>query len=100
VINNNNNKKETIKMKLIKINAYKFNELNNEAKSRVTHWLDEMPLYYETQDKNGNIIEKIQYFTDMHNSDICDHCEMNGYWFSENGEYIHHLFDNNSFRRL
>ena len=87
-------------MKLIKINAYKFNELNNEAKSRVTHWLDEMPLYYETQDKNGNIIEKIQYFTDMHNSDICDHCEMNGYWFSENGEYIHHLFDNNSFRRL
>jgi hypothetical protein len=78
-------------MKLIKINAYKFNELNNEAKSRVIYWLDEMPLYYETEDKNGNIIEKRQYFTDMHNVDICDHCEINGYLFSNNGEYINHL---------
>ena len=78
-------------MKKIKITAYQFNELNNEAKSAVIYWLDKGPIDYEDEDENGNIIKKIRYFTDMHNADIHEHCEANGYLFDKYGECVHHL---------
>lgn len=36
-------------MKQIKINAYEFKELNQDAKHVALLWLDEFPLEYETE---------------------------------------------------
>tara|TARA_A100001201_G_scaffold32785_5_gene35278 strand:+ start:1332 stop:1580 length:249 start_codon:yes stop_codon:yes gene_type:complete len=78
-------------MKIIKVNAYEFNELNQKAKNEVVNWLDQHPLDYETEDEQGNIIKEYQYFYDMEEIDIIEHCEMNEYLFNKYGEPIHHL---------
>ena len=78
-------------MKAIKVNAYEYSELNEDAKIKVIHWLDEMPLDYETVDEHGNTITEIEYFSDMENIDITEHCEINEYLFSSLGKPIHHL---------
>ncbi len=78
-------------MKQIKVNAYEYSELDEEAKNEVVHWLDQHPLDYETEDENGNTIREIEYFSDMEEEDIQEHCEINEYLFNKNGECVHHL---------
>ena len=78
-------------MKVIKVNAYEYKELNQDAKHEVVHWLDEIPLDYETEDEHGNTIKEIEYFSDMKEQDIQEHCEINEYLFSKFGKCVHHL---------
>ena len=78
-------------MKQIKVNAYEYNELSTDAKTKVIHWLDELPLDYETEDENGNIKTEYEYFSDMEEEDIHEHCEANEYLFTKYGDRIHHL---------
>jgi len=78
-------------VKQIKVNAYEYSELNQEAKHEVVHWLDETPLDYETEDEHGNTIKEIEYFSDMEEQDIQEHCEINEYLFSSLGKPIHNL---------
>ena len=80
-------------MKQIKINAYEFKELNQEAKHRVLLWLDRFPLDYDTGeiDENGKPIIKYDYFSNWLEEEVQEHCEMNNYLFSKNGQSIHHL---------
>ena len=78
-------------MKQIKVNAYEYSELNQEAKHEVVHWLDEIPLDYETEDEQGNTIIEYEYFSDMEDIDIIEHCEINEYLFDKFGKCVHHL---------
>jgi len=78
-------------VKQIKVNAYEYSELNQEAKHEVVYWLDETPLDYETEDEHGNTIKEIEYFSDMEEQDIQEHCEINEYLFSSLGKPIHNL---------
>lgn len=63
------------------INIYSFDELSQEAKENVVYWLDFNPLEYETE--SGEM--KYQYFIDAEESDIKEHCDINGYEFLECG---------------
>ncbi|MGD1836926.1 MAG: hypothetical protein ACPKPY_02560 [Nitrososphaeraceae archaeon] len=77
-------------MEIVKIKAYKFEELKDEAIIKALTWLDNFPLDYE--DENGNI--KWEYFSDIHYNDseyVAEHCEANEYLFDEYGNIIHHL---------
>jgi len=77
-------------MKIVKIKAYKFEELKDKAIVEALAWLDNFPLDYE--DENGNI--KWEYFSDIYQEDpqyIYEHCEANEYLFNEYGDTIHHL---------
>jgi len=64
------------------INIYSFSELSVEAKENVVYWLDFNPIEYETE--NGEF--EHLYFIDMEESEIQEHCDMNGYEFTENGD--------------
>jgi hypothetical protein len=63
------------------INIYSFDELSVEAKENVVYWLDFNPIEYETE--SGEM--ECQYFIDMEESEIKEHCDMNGYEFLECG---------------
>ena len=78
-------------MKQIKVNAYEYSELKQDAKNEVIHWLDEIPLDYETEDEQGNTIIEYEYFSDMEDIDIIEHCEINEYLFDKFGNCVHHL---------
>lgn len=78
-------------MKQIKVNAYEYSELNTDAKREVVYWLDQFPLDYETEDEQGNTIIEYEYFSDMEDIDIIEHCEANEYLFDKFGKCIHHL---------
>jgi hypothetical protein len=79
-----------MKMK-VEIDVYEYKDLNEDAKFKVKWWLDEYPTSYECEDKNGNIIIKYEYFSDAEDYEVQDHCEMNGYLFTIEGECMHHL---------
>ena len=77
-------------MKLVKINAYDYQDLTDKAKNNVLYWLDEFPLEYELED--GSMA--YEYFSDLTDENyIIDHCEMNSYVFDINGRPIHHLIE-------
>ena len=78
-------------MKQIKIEAYDYQELNEDSKYEVKLWLDEIPFDYEDEDKEGNIITKLDYPSDWSDEDINEHCKMNGYLFNKYGKCVHHL---------
>lgn len=63
------------------IGIYTFDELTEEAKQNVIYWLDFDPIECETD--SGEM--EYQYFIDMDEYDIEEHCEMNGYEFLEDG---------------
>ena len=69
-------------MKIIKVNAYSYTELSDESKHRAIVWLDECPLDYD---------EGIEYFSDMLDEDVGEHCDINEYCFDSFGDPIHHL---------
>jgi len=74
-------------MKVLKIRAYDYNELNETGKTAVRIWLDEVPI--EVENDKGEF--EFCYFSDMEDEDIQDHCESNGYLFTTLGRPIHHL---------
>ena len=78
-------------MKQIKIDAYNYEDLNDDNKINVKIWLDQLPFDYEDEDENGNIIKKLDYPSDWDEIDIQEHCESNRYLFSKFGKCIHQL---------
>lgn len=79
------NKEDNIR--ICRIPAYEFRQLSDRSKHNVVLWLDLEPLDYEKED--GSI--GYDYFHDMDEEFVQEHCEMNGYYFSENGTPIHNL---------
>jgi hypothetical protein len=78
-------------MKTYKINTYQFEELNDKAKLNVIFWMSSNfeALDYEKED--GTI--GYDYWEDMQEEDIQEHCEVNGYLFTEYGDPIHYLIN-------
>ena len=77
-------------MKTIKVNAYSYQELNEDSKNNVKIWLDKLPFDYEEEDKQGNIIKKLDYPSDWNEIDIQEHCKANEYLFDKYGKCVHH----------
>lgn len=73
------------------IELFHYYELSEKAKNKVKIWLDEYPYDYETEDEDGNIVTEYQYFSELEDQDIQDHCFMNDYIFNHRGEPMHHL---------
>ena len=73
----------------ININAYEYKELSEDSKINVQIWLDEFPIECEHEDDNGKIITEYDYFSDMDDNTIQEHCEINNYLFSKNGDCVH-----------
>ena len=72
----------------VSINAYQYEDLtSHNAKRKVIEWLDNYPMDY--QDENG--IKHYQYFSELKEEDIIDHCNMNNYQFDKYGNPIHQL---------
>lgn len=69
------------------VEVYDYRDLDRKAKSRVVYWLDEHPLDYENDE--GGI--SYEYFSDMDEEEIIEHCDINEYKFDERGNPIHHL---------
>jgi hypothetical protein len=78
-------------MKTIKINAYDYQELNEDSKYNVKMWLDECPIKCEEEDDQGNITYKYCYFSKMDEEDLQDHCQSNKYLFDKYGKCVHQL---------
>jgi hypothetical protein len=79
-------------MKIVKIKAYKFEELKDKAIIEALTWLDNFPLDYEDEDGST----KWEYFSDIYYQEpeyIAEHCEANEYLFNEYGNVIHHLIE-------
>ena len=78
-------------MKQIKVNAYEYSELNEEAKFKANLWLDECPIDSEYENEKGQIIRTFEFVSDWELNDIIEHCEINEYLFNKYGECVHHL---------
>jgi hypothetical protein len=78
-------------MELVKIKAYKYQELDDKAKENYIHTMWDMPFDYEMEDEHGNSIIKYEYFGDWELSEQIDFCECNKYLFDKYGNPIHHL---------
>jgi len=79
-------------MKIVKIKAYKFEELKDTAILEALTWLDDFPLDYEDEDGNT----KWEYLSDIYHQEpeyIAEHCEANEYLFDKYGNTIHHLIE-------
>lgn len=70
-------------MKTIQVNAYEYNELNDQAKLKVKYWLDEHPISYEEDEQ--------EFVSDWDEDIISDHCQANEYLFDKWGNCVHHL---------
>ena len=77
--------------KLISIRAYEYQELDEDAKNRFIHSMNDFPFDYEDEDEEGNTIIKYDYFADMDLEGQIEFCEMNNYLFNKYGELIGHL---------
>jgi hypothetical protein len=76
-------------MKEIIIQAYQYHELHKMAKQNVVRWLDEYPVTLPYDNEKGE--EVIQYFSEMDEGMLEEHCESNGYLFNKRGDPVHHL---------
>jgi hypothetical protein len=61
--------------------------LLESSKASVRVWLDEVPI--EVENDKGEF--EFRYFSDMTDIEIDEHCQANGYLFTESGRPIHHL---------
>lgn len=77
--------------RLIKIKAYEYAELKQEAKNNFIHEMWDMPFEYEDEDKEGNTIIKYDYFGEWDLEEQIDYCESNNYLFTKHGNLIGHL---------
>ena len=82
-------------MELVKIEAYKYQELDDKAKEKYIYKMWDYPFEYEVDDadENGNPIFKYEYFGDWELSEQIDFCECNEYLFDKYGNPIHHLIE-------
>jgi hypothetical protein len=74
----------------LKINAYRYQDLDNDAKKEVIYWLDYNPQEYEKEDGTFGY----SYYGDLGKDDehiIIEMCDMNNYLFDKNGNPIHQL---------
>lgn len=71
-------------MRLVQIEAYKYEELTDGAKSWVTYKFDSDP--YDYQDDDGKT--HYDYFSDWTEEDRIEFCETNGYEFDYRGRLI------------
>ena len=78
-------------MKIVKIKAFKYSELNEEARANVIHEYWNFPFDYEEKDENGKTIVKYDYFGEWDLIDQIDYCEENEFLFNKYGGMIHHL---------
>lgn len=69
------------------VEVYDYTDLEQKAKYKVINWLDKVPLEYENDE--GGI--SYEYFSDMSEEDVAEHCMMNEYKFDRLGTPIHHL---------
>jgi len=78
---------------IIKIEAYKFEELSNKSQEYFINSMWDIPFEYETgeRDQEGNLIIENDYFGDWNFQDQVDFCEANKYLFSKYGKLIGHL---------
>ena len=78
----------------IKIKLYNYEELNPESKERAFQehydFLATIPYDYETEDQEGNIIQKKEYIENWEEEQIKEYVEesinINDYMFFESGE--------------
>tara|TARA_R100000995_G_scaffold67950_2_gene36602 strand:+ start:76 stop:342 length:267 start_codon:yes stop_codon:yes gene_type:complete len=79
--------------RLIKIRAYRFEELNDKARENFAHQMYDMPFDSETgeYDDEGNAILEYDYFAEWHFEEQIEYCEMNEYLFDKYGNLISHL---------
>lgn len=73
------------------IEGFQYTELPTKSQRKVLEWLDECPIDYETEDAEGNIMSRYEYFSDWTLDEVQEHCMMNGYLFDMTGDPIHHL---------
>ena len=78
-------------MEKITVCAYKYEELDDEAKAKFVNDMYEMPFDYEDEDENGNTIMKYDYFGDWDIKEQIDYCELNDHLFDKYGNLIGHL---------
>jgi quinol monooxygenase YgiN len=77
-------------MQNVIIEAFNFQDLEEDAKKEVIYWLDYSPQEYEKEDGSFGY----SYYADLDKEDeylIVEMCEMNNYLFNQYGEPIHHL---------
>jgi hypothetical protein len=75
--------------KMYSITGFNYLELSEKAKMNVDYWLDEVPLEYD--DDEGQV--KIEFISDWDDTDIDEHCQINGYIFDKRGNPIHNLIE-------
>lgn len=80
-------------MRIRKIKTYQYKELDALAKIDVKIWLDEFPLEYEKEDGTFGY----DYFSDLEDDLVQEHCEMNGYVFTKKGKPVHNLLVKNKY---
>lgn len=71
------------------IEGFEFKELSPAAKSRVLRWLDESPMEYEVENEEGKYVMQYEYFSDLDEVDVQEHCLINEYLFNKDGRPIH-----------
>ncbi len=74
-------------MRLVQIEAYKYEELSEESKSWVAYKFDSDPFDY--QDDDG--ITHYEYFSDWSEEDRIEFCNVNEYEFDYKGRIINQL---------
>lgn len=78
-------------MKIVKIKAYKYEELNERAKDKFINEMYDIPFDYDIEDENGELIRKYDFFGEWELSEQIEFCEMNEYLFDEYGRTINYL---------
>lgn len=71
------------------IEGFQYIELSDKAKRKVEIWLDEVPMEYETENEEGNIVTEYEYLSELSELEIQDRCELNEYLFNRDGRPIH-----------
>jgi len=74
----------------VSINAYQYQDLDNDAKKEVIYWLDSSPQEYEKEDGTFGY----SYYSDLSKEDehiIIEFCDMNNYRFDKHGNRIDQL---------
>ena len=74
-------------MKIVKIKAYEYAELSENAKDSFINQMYDMPFDYEMEE-NHKIITKYDYFGDWCYSDQLEFCQMNEFLFDKYGNII------------
>ena len=80
-------------MELVKIKAYKYQELNDIAKKNVIYEMDKNPFDSEYESIDGKMIHCWDYFGDWQLSEQIDFCDCNEYLFDKYGNMIHNLIE-------